>query len=429
MRVWLINSTETVPTDPGNVRLWRMGILAEMLVSRGHEVVWWTSTFRHSHKNQRFPCDTAVDYADRYRLRFLRAPTYRRNVSVQRLWNHHVLGRKFRRLSGTEPRPDVILCSYPTLELSSEAVRYGTATGVPVILDVRDLWPDIFLDLAPGWARGVSRLALEPLFRKARRAFSGAFAVSGHTPDFVEWGIRCGRRQRTKYDRDFPYGYAVPKIDEAAIAEARTLWQERGVPARPDTTVVCFIGLINYQFELETVIRAARRLLSHNVQFVLCGTGVRLEDYQKMAADCPNVVFPGWVNAPEIRTLLRMSRLAIAPYVNRADYQASISNKCIEYLSEGLPVLISLPQGIFLDLLRRYHCGACYNDDKQLADMICELLSLPQRIEEMSRNALQLFTDRFTAGKVYGEMVSHLEEVAAAGRMSHREVLGTKASC
>ena len=69
MHVWLINSSEAVPTDEGNVRLRRMGILADLLVERGHDVLWWTATFLHSLKTHRFPRDTALQVRDHYRLR------------------------------------------------------------------------------------------------------------------------------------------------------------------------------------------------------------------------------------------------------------------------------------------------------------------------------------------------------------------------
>ena len=109
-------------------------------------------------------------------------------------------------------------------------------------------------------------------------------------------------RQQGRFDRDFPFAYAVPQFDEATLAKARQFWRDHGVPAHPDTTIVCFVGTINYQFDLETVIRAARRLgTSADIQFVLAGAGLNLDRSQKLAADCPNVLLPGLVNAPKSR--------------------------------------------------------------------------------------------------------------------------------
>ena len=41
-------------------------------------------------------------------------------------------------------KPDIIVVSLPTIEFSYEACRYGEKNNVPVIVDVRDLWPDSF---------------------------------------------------------------------------------------------------------------------------------------------------------------------------------------------------------------------------------------------------------------------------------------------
>ena len=42
-------------------------------------------------------------------------------------------------------KPDIIICSYPTILLSLISVIYGNFFRVKVIIDVRDKWPDIFL--------------------------------------------------------------------------------------------------------------------------------------------------------------------------------------------------------------------------------------------------------------------------------------------
>ena len=61
MKVWLVKLGEPLPVD-GNRRLHRYGILAEMLSQKGHEVTWWTSTFDHWDKKQRFETDKALLY-------------------------------------------------------------------------------------------------------------------------------------------------------------------------------------------------------------------------------------------------------------------------------------------------------------------------------------------------------------------------------
>lgn len=417
MRVWLINSSEPVPTDPGNVRLRRMGLLADVLVERGHDVLWWTSTFLHSLKRHRCPQSTRVKVRDRYHVQMLHTPAYRRNISLARIRNHRVLGREFARRCPQEPRPDLVLCSFPTLELSAEAVRYGQENGVPVVLDIRDLWPDIFLDYAPRWSRPLARLALRPMFAAARRACAGATAITGHAPAFVDWGLATGRRRRTPLDRHFPYGYQPFVPDEKTTALAEQFWHEHQLSSDPETLVVCFIGQIGHQFDLAAVVEASRRLRGRRrVQFVLCGVGMRLDVLRRLAADCArDVLLPGWVDAPQIWRLLYRADLALAPYVARADFEASLPNKAIEYLSGGLPILTSLSRGTLVDLLTEHNCGLSYGGDPgRLAETIESLADDPERRQRMADNARKLFEERFTARKVYGEMATWLEQIMAS---------------
>src|SRR5207247_1738128 len=121
MHVWLVTVGEPLPTDGANDRLLRAGILADLLHRRGHTVVWWTSTFDHVRKRHRFDADTIRDLEPGYRLVLLHGTGYTKNVSLRRIADHRATARAFTRLAEAQDRPDVILCSLPTLELSAAA--------------------------------------------------------------------------------------------------------------------------------------------------------------------------------------------------------------------------------------------------------------------------------------------------------------------
>jgi len=50
MRIWLVTIGEPLPIDGSNERLYRMGIIANLLVKKGHKIIWWSSTFNHVRK-------------------------------------------------------------------------------------------------------------------------------------------------------------------------------------------------------------------------------------------------------------------------------------------------------------------------------------------------------------------------------------------
>jgi glycosyltransferase involved in cell wall biosynthesis len=410
---------EPLPIDGENERLLRTGILAGFLAGKGHEVLWWTSAFNHVRKEHRAVADTFVSLECNYRIAMLHSCGYRRNISLARLSDHRGLARKFAAFAPREPSPDVILCSMPTIELSREAVRYAGERGIPIALDIRDLWPDIFVDILPTWARRPARFLLYPLFRDLREACAGATAVIGITDPIAEWGVCNAGRSRTELDCDFPLGYMERLPLHGDMEKAQLFWDGVGIRAGAGDFIVCFFGTIGRQFDLETVIEAARRLEggSRRFHFVLCGSGDMLPRYRKLAEGVPSVVFPGWVGAAEIWTLMRMARTGLAPYRNSKDFRSSLPNKSIEYLSAGLPLVSSLT-GELERLLSEHRCGVTYSegDAGSLVAALEKLYDDDSQIETMAANASALYRKKFTAEIVYNGLCRYLEDLASRRR-------------
>lgn len=410
MRVWLITIGEPLPTDGEGDRLLRTGLLADRLQRAGHEVVWWSSGFDHIRKQHRTPCAGQILIESGYTLRLLKSAGYRHNISLRRLLDHRQLARHFRDEAASSEIPDVILCSWPTLELCDEAVRYGKAHGIPVVLDVRDMWPDALIDVLPSLVRPLARICAWPLYRMARRACRDATAMTAITEGCLEW-VRClAGTPRGATDRAFPLAYRDRSPKEQEREAAVAFWRDRGVMADGKLTA-CFFGTLGRHFELDTVLDAARRLdeLKVPVRFVLCGAGPELESCQRRAAELPNVVVPGWVNAAQIWTLMRLSSVGLAPYRSTWDFRMSITNKPVEYLSAGLPVISSL-QGTLAQLLDQNGAGLTYRNEssEELADILQRLHAEPDSLAGMSRQARSLFERQFVADAVYDSMIDYL---------------------
>ncbi len=417
MLIWLLMVGEPLPIDETHDRLHRTGMLAETFLADGHAVLWWTSTFDHYRKHNRYREDTWIEVSNRLRIWCLYGRPYQKHVSIQRMLNHVDVARGFRRHWLEETKPDLIVCSLPLIELAAAATQYGQTHGVPVVLDARDMWPDIFAEVFPAWLQGAARLALYPLERMTRKAFADATAITGITPAFVAWGLGKAKRQVTELDRDFPLAYQDEPLPQDELNAAILRWRDRGL--RGDAFVACFFGAINRRFDLETVIEAARLLQpgSRRIQVVLCGDGERLPHCRRLAAGCDNVLLPGWLPKADIAALMKLSNVGLAPYFSSPSFRISYPNKSIEYLGGGLPVVSSL-RGILEELLVENQCGLTYEhgDAQQLAGLLADLYDQPDRVKAMSSQARALFEQRFSAKNVYTDMMHHLLAVQDAYR-------------
>ncbi len=414
-RIWLATIGEPLPTDGENERLLRTGILAEQLSQQGHEVLWWTSSFDHVRKRQRTTQDQSITVREGYDIRLLATNSYPRNVSLRRVKNHRMVAKKFAQQARQKPLPDVIVCSWPLVELCAEAVRFGKANGIPVVLDIRDMWPDAIVDLAPRFLRRAAKLALRGVYREAEYAASNATSIMGITDKIVDWGVGFAGRERSAVDRAFPMGYRKKVVSSECEGEVTKFWSGHDVCASKSEFILCFFGTIGRHFEIEPIVKAARQLeqTERKVKFVLCGDGPHLPRWRQLAAECPSIVLPGWVDAAKIRGLMQLSSAGLAPYYSSWDFTISLPNKPIEYLSAGLPVISSL-QGELANLLAENDCGMTYQNG-QAADLVRAIAACydsRNHCARMAKNAAALFQERFVAETVYGQMSDFLTQLA-----------------
>lgn len=419
MIIWLVTIGEPIPVQEGiRDRLHRTGYFAHYLADQGHDVIWWTSTFDHFRKKHMFDEDTTLQVNDCLQIRLIHGGGYKSNVSIARLRDHRRIACRFAKLARRERNvPDIIVAALPAIGLCLETVRYGRERDVPVVLDIRDMWPEHIVDLAPRWLRGTAALALSPLSRSVANACSDATAILGSTPDFVEWGLSYANRPRNCWDRDFPMAYDRKRPADDALQDARDFWSSHGITPSEKELTACFFGAMGKYSEIQTVIEAARQLSGTDcrIRFVLCGTGDRLERHRKQAQELDNVLLPGWVNATQIWELMQMSSIALAPYVCSRNYIANLPNKPVEYLSGGLPIVTSL-RGVLSKLLHENQCGMLYEAEQpeQLAAALAGLYEDRPRLATMSRNARCLFESRFTKEAVFDAFVDHLEQIVAS---------------
>lgn len=414
MGIWLLQIGEPLPIDAG-VRKMRTALLADELVRRGHSVLWWASTFEHQTKRMLYDRDAEIVINDKYTIRMLKGISYSRNVSLRRYLDQKMVARKFRTASRSVPPPDVILASMPTYELAHEAVTYAKARDIPVIVDVRDLWPDIILDRFGGWKKTLVSYFLRGDFRKVRDLLSAANALTAMSDGVLNWALNYADRDRSEWDRVYHHAYESSRHHEP----------EKGAEAKSDylnelkgKKLCTFMGTHGLSYELMLVMDVAERFHSehgyNDVHFIIAGLGENTAMLKDRAKSLSNVTFPGWLKADEISKLLRESYLGIVPCKSVRD---AYPNKAIEYLSAGLPIVSSI-EGELAALIDKERLGFNYSagNAEGLYQEVKRLVDNVDARDDMSRAAMAVFEQKFDARRVYGEYVSYIEGFVSSQR-------------
>ena len=398
MNIWLCNPFDNLEEE--GARPQRYALLSSELARRGHEVVWWTSSFSHARKAPRV-ATSGAPLAHSYRnangvlMRLIDAPPYARNVSIRRILSHRAFARKWRleALNAVEtkelPRPDLIVTSLPPLATHETARALRDAFACRLAVDVQDAWPEAFEGQLP-FPAPMRRLLSCFFFRKARgtarRAYLTADCITAVGREYLETA--------RGYGADAPM--AVFRLGIADIDEDAT-------PVADGPLRLVYGGNMGASYDLATLMAAVRTLERENsglVRLDVAGTGPTETQLRKLASDSGAIVFHGFLQRREYEQLLRQSEVGVVPMFAKS--HVAVPNKLADYAAAGLAILNCLP-GESEKLVATAQAGANYRarDVAGLADAIRSLASDRNALLAMRRNALDLARREFLASAIY----------------------------
>lgn len=419
MRVWILQTGEPLHIDTGNPRPMRAMNLSDVLISAGHKVVLWTSAFHHQEKRHRSRSADRITISPNFEIRLIPSPGYRRHIGLGRLWDHAILARNLSNLLARESNPpDVAFVGYPPIETAAVMTRWLKTRGVPSILDAKDQWPAIFLEVSPRPLQTVARIVFAPYFFLAQRAMRDATALSAISDNFLQWAAKFAGRPIGEFDRVFPLTSPSGQVPKGELATAREWWDERGV-CLDEKPRICFVGSHTTAFDFARVVEAAKALENRNFvcDFIICGDGPSSQEWRDRARNLSNIHFVGWIDRAQIEVLAELSLAALAPYKNTKNFVMSVPNKVIDSLSLGLPILSPL-EGEVANLIDWHGVGLGYGErtGKTLAECIELLVANPDLQSSLSERTQALYRSNFEFNMVYEGLVNHLEVLAQRGR-------------
>ena len=411
-QIWLVKLGETLPIGTIKRRLLRKGLLAEILAKEGHDVTYWCSTFDHFNKENRFSKDTEIETEEGYRLKLLFGKAYLKNVSIDRLINHRQIAKSFKKAIYKEVnKPDLILTSIPTIELAYECVKFGQKFNIPVLLDIRDLWPDIFFyELLPGRLKSIALSGFNILFKKHIYALKNATGLIGITKNILLWGLNyAGRDQR---DTDHVFHLSYNRILNECNQDASLRLEQKGIIFNSEKIYVCLIGTISsFKFDFGPILEAAKLLKNNKstIEFLICGDGENLNELKVKCTELKNIHFTGWIDQEEINCIMLNSSVGLAPYKNTFTYLTSIPSKISEYFSYGLMVLTGLG-GDLKNYIQENNAGRYYDSGTTLYNHLNNLVENKDLLIGFSENNLNLYEKNFKSSVVYDKFKNFILE-------------------
>lgn len=401
-KIWIATVGEPIPGDLENARLLRSCQFATWLSERGHQVTFITNSVDHYARRQRCRETTEINYSSNLKIILLWTRLYQRSASLKRLRSHNDIRSSFCQWQNKlKNKPDVIVAGYPTYEICQELSSFARDNSIPIFFDCRDAWPDIFYERMPRvLSLGLSCYrALQD--KRVRHLFNEATGLLSHSREFLEWSLRKAGRNKNASDTVFHFTYPGLSLERSAkeIKHSRTL-------------NVIFAGTLTRRNDLEfylPVFSNGNNLRS-DIKLIIAGAG---EDEDRLKQICLkknyNVEFLGWQDSKKLEQLLTHADFGLLPYL-RDDFRMSLPNKFSEYIAHNLPV-ICVSDSASGELVKDFDCGIpLVSNHRDLHLELSKKLSkiCPELIMKMSKNAKNLFEEKFERNRVFTNIERHI---------------------
>jgi glycosyltransferase involved in cell wall biosynthesis len=337
VNLWIFNHYALAPDMPGGTRHYD---LARELVSRGHRVFIFATSFHHQlHRETRLQPGERwkIENVDGVKFVWIRTPSYQRNdwrrvqnmvVFAFRAW---WLGRKLPKLAPEVGKPDVVIGSSPHLLTPLAAYWVAQHYGVPFVMEVRDLWPQTIIDMGELSAHHPITKALQVLERFLYYRAKKIITLLAQADKYIS---ACGIPQEKIVW--IPNGVDFSRFEglEPCVAS------ENGLK-------VIYLGAHGKANALDIVIQAAKILQDQGyrqIRFILVGDGPEKPKLIRLgqALGLANVEFREPVPKTEIPRVLGEADAFIVQLGGSEVYRWGISsNKLFDFMAAGRPVFSS----------------------------------------------------------------------------------------
>jgi colanic acid biosynthesis glycosyl transferase WcaI len=278
--------------------------------------------------------------------------------------------------------------------------------GAAFVIDVRDLLMDAATEV--GYVE-------KSLWVKMALQFERFFFLRADKVITVSSGWR-ERLERKGVDAEdialVPIGFE-PAISEA-VDWGRDVREEYDLEGK---FTVLYAGMMGHIPDILTLLKAAERLKDHpNIQFVLIGTGQRVEEYREFCSEkeLTNCHFLGVMPRKMIPVFCRSVDVCINLFP-KGDLGASIlGSKTFDYMASATPMIYAGDGEGTAKLLRESKGGIVVpaEDADGVAEAILSLYEDPEMGRQMGERASEYVLEHYSAEQLMSKIERILLQVA-----------------
>ena len=399
----LIHSDEYYPT--AQACSYRMQVFVDTFMSMGDEVTVITSS-----------ANKANGVLDRslHKERIIYSPAIRmkKKTAVMRMLNNITFALSSIFAALLAGKIDVVITTSPPPLVSVPGWIIAKLKGAKLVYDVRDIWPDIALEM-----NGFTEDSFFcKVFRKiARFMYKHSDVVTTVSDGKVEkvkkyvselHGSKAGAEHTDKVwlvGNGFDESVLDNGFDQSVVDKYEI-----------DKKFTCvYIGNIGLAQGLGALLDVAAKTKHKDVQFLLFGMGAEKALLEKRVADegLANVRLCGIIDHSKVPSILSKAKLSFIPLKN-SSMKDSVPTKIYEALGIGCPVLL-VAEGDSAAIVKESGLGKVVSPDNPefLVQIFDEMIDSYRDLEAHREEAKKLMLKKYSRQKIAAEFEKKLKDL------------------
>ena len=403
MTIWIFNPYGSLPGE--GWRAYRSTMIADAFNKHGHQVVWFTSTFEHRSKNFRSDTWKDIQVNDLYKIVLVPSSAYKAHISWARIKSERKFAYNLRtHLLANSDKPDLVIIAEPAIFIADILMDITRKKKVKFIVDIIDLWPELFNIILPSSVSASGKLLFAPMYWRRASFIKKAAGLIAVAKDYLEIGKKYNP---TPYAEVVYWGVDTKSIMEASAAPYEDKALDKLVK-QPGEKWVIYAGTLGDNYDLKTIVHCGSMLEASklNVRILIAGDGSLREFIETYVQQnqLKKTQYIGRLSANDLNQLYMQCDMALSSYVKRST--VSMSVKTYDYLCAGLPLINSLGRDLG-DFVTTKKIGLQYEAENAPAMFeAIRLLSQDDALRNNMRNNALALAHFFDANVQYDKLVT-----------------------
>jgi glycosyltransferase involved in cell wall biosynthesis len=302
---------------------------------------------------------------------------------------------------------DLVLVTSPPLFVGITGLIVSKLKRIPLVFEVRDLWPESAIDTGVLTNPLLIRLA----YWFENTMYRNASLINVLTPAFEQTlrekkGIPAEKISMIPNAADFALSEHLLSTVNVSAFRAEIGWENR--------FVIVYVGAHGVANHLEQVLDTASRLSDTSALFVLIGDGMRKQPLKILASQMQlkNVVFLDPVNKEKVYEYIIAADAGCSVLKKADTFKTIYSNKTFDYMGCKKPILMAI-DGISKKLVEESKAGLFVEPENpaDFSDKIRWMMANPDLCREMGENGFDYAKANMHRTALAGKYLKRLAEL------------------